>query len=136
MVRPALLVLGAVVLVVAAYWAGTRFSTKEPAKEPAPPVARRVVERVVLAPATPRLTPEVREPVVEAAVAVEEPVRVPTEAIAIVEAGIRDGTWSAAERDTLRVHLVHLEPAEIDQVLKPLFQAINAQRVRLDGPPI
>ena len=40
------------------------------------------------------------------------------------------------ERAELRTQLVHLGTAEIHEVLSPLFQAINAQQVHLEGPPI
>ena len=141
MVRPVLLVSGFVVFVVVAYYAGRQFASVEAA----PPAATRVVERIAVQPATTRLHPEDlralvaeidRQPAVTADDQVQSPTERPTEALAIVEAGIRDGTWSASERDTLRAKLVDLRPAEIDEVLSPLFQAINAQRVRLDGPPI
>ncbi|HRC56205.1 MAG TPA: hypothetical protein PKU97_09795 [Kofleriaceae bacterium] len=75
-------------------------------------------------------------------VAQEDPDRVAaraeamTQASALVEHGISDGVWSVEERNALRAQLPDLGEREIHAVLSPLFQAINAQRLRLDGPPI
>lgn len=55
---------------------------------------------------------------------------------AAVAEGVRRGVWSDRERGELRAQLVQLGTAEIHEVLSPLFQAINAQQIRLDGPPI
>lgn len=57
-------------------------------------------------------------------------------ATAAVAEGVRRGVWSDRERGELRAQLVQLGTAEIHEVLSPLFQAINAQQIRLDGPPI
>lgn len=54
----------------------------------------------------------------------------------VVERGIADGVWSIEEREALRAQLPSLGEREIHAVLSPLFQAINAQRLTLDGPPI
>lgn len=54
----------------------------------------------------------------------------------VVERGIADGVWSIDEREALRTQLPALGEREIHAVLSPLFQAINAQRLTLDGPPI
>jgi hypothetical protein len=54
----------------------------------------------------------------------------------LVQAGISDGVWSPQDRDALRAQLPHLGERETKAVLTPLFQAINAQRLQLDGPPI
>lgn len=54
----------------------------------------------------------------------------------VVERGIADGVWSIEEREALRAQLPALGEREIHAVLSPLFQAINAQRLTLDGPPI
>lgn len=54
----------------------------------------------------------------------------------VVESGIADGVWSIEEREALRSQLPALGEREIHAVLSPLFQAINAQRLTLDGPPI
>lgn len=54
----------------------------------------------------------------------------------VVERGISDGVWSIEEREALRAQLPALGEREIHAVLSPLFQAINAQRLTLDGPPI
>jgi hypothetical protein len=50
--------------------------------------------------------------------------------------GVAHGVWGERERAALRPQLTQLGPAETREVLTPLFQAINAQRVQLDGPPI
>jgi hypothetical protein len=55
---------------------------------------------------------------------------------AAVSGGIARGRWSAADRTALRAQLIQLGPAETHDVLAPLFQAINAQQLELDGPPI
>jgi hypothetical protein len=54
----------------------------------------------------------------------------------VVTDGVARGTWGDRERTALRVQLVQLGPAETHEVLTPLFQAINAQQLQLDGPPI
>jgi hypothetical protein len=72
----------------------------------------------------------------------EDPARVAAAARAmeaasqVVEAGISDGVWSAQDRAALREQLPRLGEHETQAVLSPLFQAINAQRLQLDGPPI
>jgi hypothetical protein len=53
-----------------------------------------------------------------------------------IEVGIADGLWDERDRDALREQLPYLGERETHAVLSPLFQAINAQRVKLDGPPI
>lgn len=50
--------------------------------------------------------------------------------------GVAHGVWDDRERAALRPQLIQLGPAETREVLTPLFQAINTQQVRLDGPPI
>jgi len=57
-------------------------------------------------------------------------------ASAAVAEGIGRGVWSDRERGELRAQLAQLGPAEIHEVLSPLFQAINAQQLQLEGPPI
>jgi hypothetical protein len=59
-----------------------------------------------------------------------------TAATTAIEAGIVDGVWDARDREALREQLPHLGERETHAVLSPLFQAVNAQRVKLDGPPI
>jgi hypothetical protein len=59
-----------------------------------------------------------------------------TAATAAIEAGIVDGIWDARDREQLREQLPYLGERETHAVLSPLFQAVNAQRVKLDGPPI
>jgi hypothetical protein len=54
----------------------------------------------------------------------------------VVTDGVARRTWGDRERAALRVQLVQLGPAETHEVLTPLFQAINAQQLPLDGPPI
>ncbi len=58
------------------------------------------------------------------------------QATQLVQAGIADGVWSSDERNALRAQLPMLGERELHVVLSPLFQAINAQRLQLDGPPI
>lgn len=53
-----------------------------------------------------------------------------------IAAGLADGLWDESDRQALRAQLPYLGQRETHSVLSPLFQAINAQRVRLDGPPI
>jgi hypothetical protein len=59
-----------------------------------------------------------------------------TAATAAIETGIVDGIWDDRDRDALRAELPYLGERETHAVLSPLFQAVNAQRVKLDGPPI
>ena len=59
-----------------------------------------------------------------------------TAATAAIETGIVDGIWDERDRDVLRAQLPYLGERETHAVLSPLFQAVNAQRVKLDGPPI
>lgn len=54
----------------------------------------------------------------------------------VVTDGVARRVWGDRERAALRVQLVQLGPAETREVLTPLFQAINAQQIQLDGPPI
>jgi len=54
----------------------------------------------------------------------------------VVIEGVERGMWGDRERAALRTQLVQLGPAETREVLTPLFQAINTQRLQLDGPPI
>ena len=54
----------------------------------------------------------------------------------VVTDGVARRVWGDRERAALRVQLVQLGPAETREVLAPLFQAINAQQLQLDGPPI
>ncbi|HWU88132.1 MAG TPA: hypothetical protein VN253_12685, partial [Kofleriaceae bacterium] len=124
----------------------------EPARAPAPAIRERVVvERPgqLAAPRGPSLD-EIRAAVREemAQRTVEEPAAAPparseeairtavAKANAAVAEGIRRGVWSERERGELRAQLVQLGTAELHEVLSPLFQAINAQQLRLEGPPI
>ena len=50
--------------------------------------------------------------------------------------GVARKVWGDRERAALRVYLAQLGPTETHEVLTPLFQAINAQQLQLDGPPI
>lgn len=59
-----------------------------------------------------------------------------TAATAAIETGIVDGIWDERDREALRAQLPYLGERETHAVLSPLFQAVNAQRVKLDGPPI
>lgn len=59
-----------------------------------------------------------------------------TAATSAIETGIVDGIWDARDREALREQLPYLGEHETHAVLSPLFQAVNAQRVKLDGPPI
>ena len=59
-----------------------------------------------------------------------------TAAHEVVTDGVARRVWGDRERAALRVQLVQLGPAETREVLAPLFQAINAQQLQLDGPPI
>ena len=144
----------------ATFWLGTRLggSTGAPA---AARVDRAVAERpvvpaIAMQPAA-GLTREdiravVREelaqhaaPAAEArdaaapAVSPERAAQVHAAVVAAHEAvtdGVARGRWGDRERAALRVQLVQLGPAETHEVLAPLFQAINAQQLQLDGPPI
>ena len=57
-------------------------------------------------------------------------------ASAAVTEGIGDGLWDERDRQALREHLPYLDERATHAVLGPLFRAINAQQVKLDGPPI
>ena len=121
------------------------------APAPAPAIAERVVvERPGLpAPRGPSLD-EIRaavreemaqrtgdEPPAAPPVRSEEATRAAVaKANAAVAEGIRRGVWSERERGELRAQLAQLGTAEVHEVLSPLFQAINAQQLHLDGPPI
>lgn len=152
---------GAVTL---AFWAGQRTGAPAPGagteRAPAPPAASPrpiIIERAPAGsePGAPgalgslgaeELRAIVQEELARAGkpadVAQEDPDRVAaraeamTQASALVEHGISDGVWSVEERNALRAQLPDLGEREIHAVLSPLFQAINAQRLRLDGPPI
>jgi hypothetical protein len=54
----------------------------------------------------------------------------------VISDGVARGVWGERERAALRPQLIQLGPAETREVLSPLFHAINAQRIQLDGPPI
>jgi hypothetical protein len=54
----------------------------------------------------------------------------------VVIEGVERGVWGDRERTALRTQLIQLGAAETREVLTPLFQAINTQRLQLDGPPI
>lgn len=54
----------------------------------------------------------------------------------VISDGVSRGVWGERERAALRPQLIQLGQAETREVLMPLFQAINAQRIQLDGPPI
>lgn len=66
----------------------------------------------------------------------ERSARAASLASAAVAAGIGDGRWDAGDREALREQLPYLDERATHEVLEPLFQAINAQRLTLDGPPI
>jgi len=146
--------LGAAALLLA-FWAGTRVAPR-PAP-PAPVFAEPVAARAALpAPVTvggitrDDVRVVIREELARADRAAtapaEEAAPDPAEAAAIEQAhaaaataidqGIEDGVWNEADRHALRLQLVHLGPEETKEVLSPLFQAINDQRLQLDGPPI
>lgn len=145
---------GAVAL---AFWAGQQTSpTPAPATEREAPAAASarpiVIERTQAEPGLDReeLRAIVREelargqaapsPAEESAEADPARQQARAEALAqastVVEHGIADGVWSTEERNALRAQLPQLGEREIHAVLSPLFQAINAQRLQLDGPPI
>lgn len=136
-----LLGLGAIAAALAlAFWAGTRVTPApvvvERAPRPAPAMTRAEIRSAVTEAIESRATP----------VPLDQPPEPPPEAPAaenagraaasIIASGITDGVWSQSERDALRAELPALDPAHIREVLSPLFQAINAQRLELDGPPI
>jgi hypothetical protein len=144
--------------VALAFWAGTRVS------RPAAPVSQRVVvERAIPVVSSGGLTREdiravVREeleahaggPIAQAPAeaAIEQapidpdgahrpgPASAVDAASQAVAAGIAHGVWGEAERAALRVQLVQLDAAQTREVLTPLFRAINAHQLELDGPPL
>lgn len=71
----------------------------------------------------------------ERAARAERSAKAATVASAAVTAGIDDGLWDDRDRQALREQLPYLDERATHAVLEPLFQAINAQRVKLDGPP-
>lgn len=72
----------------------------------------------------------------EKAAKAERSAKAATVASAAVAAGISDGLWDERDRQALREQLPHLDERATHAVLGPLFRAINAQQVKLDGPPI
>ncbi len=72
----------------------------------------------------------------EKAARAERSAKAATVASAAVAAGISDGLWDERDRQALREQLPHLDERATHAVLGPLFRAINAQQVKLDGPPI
>ncbi len=146
-----------VAAVALAFWGGTRVSHSSgsvataPAVAPAVAIERVVVERSPGGAAVGGLTRHdireiIRDELAErgaAAAANAEPRPSAAEVAAAVTAahaaihdGIERGVWGERERTALRPQLAHLSRAELHEVLSPLFQAINAQRLRLDGPPL
>lgn len=147
-------------VVTLSYWAGRRHAPAgAAAPAPAAPAARPIVVeraamagggfdrdelRAVVREELARSAAERAEAGAEAPAAVEPPdparaARVAaavTSANAAIEEGIADGLWDANDREALREQLPYLGERETHAVLSPLFQAINAQRVKLDGPPI
>jgi hypothetical protein len=138
-----------------AYWLGARTSAapSAPATPPAiasAPVAAAPVIAVAPGQAVGLTRDDLRAVIrEELAARAESPVAAapasddgaaPTPALATahaaVDTGLHDGVWDERDREVLRAQLVHLRPAEIDEVLSPLFRAINDQRVRLDGAPL
>jgi hypothetical protein len=136
-----------------AFWCGARMSRPAGAAA-APPatVERVVVERPAPTASTGGLTRDdlreiVRDELAQRAAAPaaadpDPPARAAEVHAAVVAAnaavsdGIARGVWGETERAALRPQLAHLGSAEVHDVLIPLFQAINAQRLRLDGPPL
>jgi hypothetical protein len=111
----------------------------------------RVVTERVIAPVAPGgLSPDdvravIREELAahtQAAAVVAEPAsredgrRMVAAAHAVVSDGLRDGVWEARDRATLRERIAHLGPDDAQDAIAPLFAAINAQRVQLEGPPL
>lgn len=72
----------------------------------------------------------------EKAAKAERSAKAATVASAAVAAGISDGLWDERDRQALREQLPYLDERATHAVLGPLFRAINAQQVKLDGPPI
>jgi hypothetical protein len=66
----------------------------------------------------------------------EDGPRMVAAAHAVVSDGLRDGVWDARDRAALRERIAHLGPDEAQDAIAPLFAAINAQRVQLEGPPL
>lgn len=146
----------------ATFWLGTRLGGPASERSGAGRVERVVVERpagppIVMQPAAGGLTREdiravVREELAqheaqEAAADAKAPDAVSPERAAKLQAavvaahgvvtdGVARRVWGDRERAALRVQLVQLGPAETREVLTPLFQAINAQQLQLDGPPM
>lgn len=141
----------AIAAMVAAFYAGTRMAPSDAPPVPSPVASARVASAYAgAAPAAHGLTREDIRDVVREELAqvkdLERPIAAPrdaarvvaavTAANAIVADGLARGRWSEQERAALRVQLVHLGGAEIQEVVGPLFQAINAQRLEIDGAPI
>jgi hypothetical protein len=133
-----------------AFWLGTRASrpaAAPPAPAPAAPAARapapvaaagldRDDVRAVIREELARLDRAPALPEEDPAADDAEVARAHTAALSTVESGIADGVWDDADRQALRAQLGALGEAETHDVLSPLFQAINDQRLALDGPPI
>jgi|SRR6266545_901355 len=138
-----------------AFWAGTRVS-RPGGPEPRAQAPRGAAERPLLVAASGGLTRDdiravVREELAaraEDAEAAATLASVPADpsapetlaalaaATAAVADGIDRGVWGARERHALRLQLPHLDADQTHEVLGPLFRAINAQKLKLDGPPI
>jgi len=138
--------------VIVAFWVGTHWAASSPVVAPArvvvpPPISvtasggltaaqvRDIIREELARVPAPAADDEPRDPVADEARSSEVAQRL-AEAKVVVEDGIRDGIWSNQDRAKLRQYLAHLGPAETQELLRPLFQAINNQRLKLDGPPI
>lgn len=139
--------------VALAFWCGTRMTRPAAAIAPHPATAERVVvERLPPAPSSPGLSRDDIRDIVRDELSQHSPPPVAAEADppghaaevrdavvaanAAISDGIARGVWGETERRALRIQLAHLGRAEVHDVLIPLFQAINAQRLHLDGPPL
>jgi hypothetical protein len=150
---------GTVLLLAVSYGMGRRSSTPAEADSPVEAGAPAAVRSIVIERSdTPggidreELRAVVREELARNAeehAGEEDPAREPADparearvtqavaaAVAAIESGIVDGLWDARDREKLREQLPFLGERETHAVLSPLFQAVNAQRVKLDGPPI
>jgi hypothetical protein len=138
---------------VIAYALGAHGSspTSAPAATVAAAAAPRVVTERVIAPGAPGglsrddVRAAIREELAERAQAgtvATEPTsredgqRMVAAAHAVVSDGLRDGVWDARDRAALRERIAHLGPDDAQDAIAPLFAAINAQRVQLEGPPL
>jgi hypothetical protein len=142
---------GCVASAAIAYAVSAHRSSPATATTPAASTAPRVVTERIVTPASSAglsrddLRAVIREELdarAQAGAAAAEPAsredsqRMVTAAHAVISDGLRDGVWDLRDRVALRDRIAHLGPEDAQEAIGPLFAAINAQRVQLDGPPL